>query len=466
MARTPKGLLPMILPTAMSRFQNFRGKHVAWRRGPFVKLCIGLLVILVSVVIRADDWPQWRGPARDGIWREDGIIESFDAEQIPILWRAEIASGYSGPTVAHGRVYVTDRLTEPKQQERVHCFDARTGEPLWTHAYDCVYRGVGYEAGPRASVTTDDGRAYSLGTMGHMFCFDASSGKVLWKKDMNAEYDIEMPIWGIAAAPLIEGDVVILQIGGANGACVVALDRKTGSEHWKALSDRASYAAPITIEQGGQRVVVCWTGDNVVGLNPSNGEVYWKHPFKPTRMVINIATPAYQTERLFVTSFYDGSLMLKVDRTKPRVSQIWRRLGPNERKTDSLHSIISTPYLQGDYVYGVDSYGQLRCLEAATGDRVWENLTAGPNVRWGTIHMVRNGDKTWLFNELGELVIARLSPAGFDEISRAKLIEPTKVQLRRRGGEQGVCWAHPAYANRHVFARNDESLVCASLAAD
>lgn len=428
-------------------------------------LCLTLAATALSGTAVADDWPQWRGPTRDGVWRETGIIDSFESDQIPIVWEAEISSGYSGPTVADGRVYVTDRLIDPKQQERVLCFDARTGEPIWSHTYDCIYSGVGYEAGPRACVTIDEGRAYAIGTMGDMFCFDAATGDILWQKDMNAEYNIEMPIWGIAAAPLIEGDLVILQIGGADGACIVALDKKTGEERWTALSDRASYSAPITIEQGGKRVVVCWTGDNVVGLNPKNGEVYWSHPFKPTRMVIGIATPVVEDDELFVTSFYDGSLMLRLDLTKPEVSEVWRRLGPSEQKTDSLHSIISTPYLEGDYVYGVDSYGELRCLEAGTGDRVWEDLTAGPNVRWGTIHMVENGDNIWMFNELGELVIARLSPQGFEEVSRAKLIEPTTVQLRRRGGEQGVCWAHPAYANRHVFARSDDKLVCASLEA-
>jgi len=152
--------------------------------------------------------------------------------------------------------------------------------------------------------------------------------------------------------------------------------------------------------------------------------------------------------------------MLKLDRDKLGVEQVWRRLGPDEQHTDSLHSIISTPYLHAGYVYGVDSYGELRCLDAKTGDRVWESLKATPKSRWSTIHMVQNGDRTWMFNERGELIISKLSPDGFEEISRAKLIEPTRVQLPQRGG---VCWAHPAFAHKHVFARNDEELVCASL---
>ncbi len=202
---------------------------------------IGCAILLGTVsAAGADDWPQWRGPARDGVWRETGIIERFAGPQIPIKWRAEIASGYSGPTVADGRVYVTDRVTEPKQVERVHCFDADTGRKLWTHTYDCPYRNVSYEAGPRASVIIDQGRAYSFGTMGNLFCLNASDGKVLWHRDLDADYDVEMPMWGLAASPLIEKDLIITQIGGANGACLIALDKRTGKERWRALDDRAS----------------------------------------------------------------------------------------------------------------------------------------------------------------------------------------------------------------------------------
>jgi hypothetical protein len=155
--------------------------------------------------------------------------------------------------------------------------------------------------------------------------------------------------------------------------------------------------------------------------------------------------------------------MLKLLQDRLGVEQIWRRLGPDEKLTDSLHSIISTPYMAGDYVYGVDSYGELRCLDAKTGDRIWESQQAVPRERWATIHMVKNGDKIWMFNDRGELLITKLSPKGFEELSRTKLIDPTTEQLRRK---DGVCWAHPAYANKHVFARNDKELVCANLAAE
>jgi outer membrane protein assembly factor BamB len=411
----------------------------------------------------ADEWPQWRGPNRDGVWNETGLIERFPGPRLELRWRVPISSGYSGPTVADQRVYVTDRVTEPEQIERVLCFDWETGRSLWTHSYSCRYEQVGYTAGPRAAVTIDEGRAFALGTMGHLHALDAATGQVIWKKDLRADYRIGVPIWGVSASPLVDGTRLIVQAGGENGACILALDKQTGAEIWRALEDRASYSAPILIRQAGQRVLVCWTGDHVAGLDPETGRVHWKHPFAPVRMVINVPTPVVDGDRLFVSAFYDGSLMLRLAQDRLAVEPLWRRRGTSERETDSLHAMIATPYLQGDYVYGVDSYGQLRCLDAKTGDRIWEDLTAVPTERWANIHMVRNGDRMWMFNERGELLIGRLSPAGFEEISRAKLLDPTTGQLPRR---DGVCWSHPAYAYRHVFARNDRELVCASLAAE
>jgi outer membrane protein assembly factor BamB len=411
--------------------------------------------------LRADDWPQWRGPNRDGVWRETGIVDKFKDKQLKLDWHVEIGPGYSGPTVADGRVFVTDRLVEPTQVERVHCFDWKTGHELWTDVYDCRYSGVGYEAGPRASVTIDDGRAYALGAMGNLHCLDAAKGKVLWQKDLLKEYQIQMPIWGIAAAPLVDGQLVIVQIGGEK-ACIVAFDKVTGDEKWKSLDDRASYSAPIIIQQAGQRVLICWTGDSIAGLDPQSGKVFWQFPFKPSRMVLNVATPVVHDDRLFVTCFYDGSLMLRLDQKKLAVEEIWHKVGPDEQQTQALQSIISTPYFDGPNIYGVDSYGQLRCLDAATGDRIWESQAAVPKARWATIQMVRNGSRMFLFNERGQLIIARLSPEGYDEISRTQVIEPTTGQLPQRGG---VCWSHPGFAYKHIFARNDRELVCGNLAA-
>jgi outer membrane protein assembly factor BamB len=422
-----------------------------------IVIIIELLLILQGY---ATDWPQWRGPNRDGVWREKGIVQKFENKQLPALWRADIANGYSGPTVADGRVFVSDRLTFPQEAERVHCFDAETGEIIWSCNYACEYEKVGYPDGPRAAVTINDGRAYFLGTTGNLLCFEAAKGAVLWGKNLKSEYEIQVPIWGIAAAPLVEDDLVIVHVGGKDNACLIAFDKVNGEERWRALNDPASYSAPIIIEQAGKRVLVCWTGASISGLDPTSGKIYWQHPFKPARMVINIATPVFENGYLFFSSFYDGSILLKTDPGKLAIEQVWQRRGASETNTDSLHCCISTPLIQGDYIYGVDSYGELRCLELLSGDRVWESLEAVPKARWSNIHMVRHEDKIWMFNERGELIICKLSPEGFHEISRTKIIEPTTGQLGQRGG---VCWSHPAFAYKRIYVRNDRELLCIDL---
>jgi len=430
----------------------------------------GVIYLTWNLTLSAEDWPQWRGPNRDGVWLEQGIVDRFPADGLKILWRAPLGAGYSGPVVSAGRVFVTDRVAEPEQLERIHCFDSGSGEAIWSYTYPCPYDGISYTAGPRAAVTIDQQRAYALGATGWLHCLEAASGQLLWRANLDEQFQIRgpdaesnrMPIWGIAAAPLVYDDLLILHIGGRQGACVVALDKLTGRERWRALDDRAQYSSPIVVQQAGHDVLVVWTGDNVVGLDPRSGRVHWRSPLPPSRMPIGVATPISSGSRLFVTSFYDGSLMLRLDPDRLEVEPLWRAVGPDEQHTEGLHSIISTPIFLGDYLYGVDSYGELRCLEAATGKRLWEEDRATPRGRWSTIHFVRHEGQVWLFNEKGELIIAELSPAGYHEISRAQLISPTLEQLRQRGG---VCWSHPAFAQRCVFARNDNELVCAELAS-
>ena len=222
-----------------------------------------IVIFLLSSIVVASDWPKWRGPNQDGTWNETGVIDHFQAEQLQPVWQAPISSGYTGPTVAEGYVYVMDRLTKPRQLERILCFDAQTGQQVWIHSYDCEYRNVGYTAGPRASVVVVGGLAYALGTMGHLHCLDARTGQIQWHKDLKQIYQIQMPTWGIAASPLIEDHRLILQVGGRT-ACLIALHRQTGEELWTARSDPASYATPILIDQAGQRVLGCYTGDHVV----------------------------------------------------------------------------------------------------------------------------------------------------------------------------------------------------------
>ncbi|QEG20201.1 outer membrane protein assembly factor BamB family protein [Mariniblastus fucicola] len=427
----------------------------------FAAASLLFIALATSAILdaNAQDWPQWRGVDRDGVLATP-IKPSADGPKHD--WTAEIAGGYSGPTVVDGKVYVMDRVTDPKQIERVHCFDLATGKNVWTHQYDATYQGIGYPAGPRASVIVEDGKAYSVGSMGHAFCFDAVNGNVIWTVDFNKDYKIvankRMPIWGISASPLIVGSNVIFHVGGSDGACVVAIDRETGKEAWRSLEDRAQYSAPVVMKHAMSSSIICWTGDSVASLKPETGEIRWRYEFTPKNMPIGVATPVIKDNQIFVTSFYDGSLVLEVGDDGDSVSKVWSAVGPNEKMTKSLQSIISTPIWLGDYIYGVDSYGQLRCLDAKTGERIWENLDAVPKARWSTIHFVRNGsegDTIWMFNERGEIMLGKLTPDGFEELSRYKIIDPTRGQLRQRGG---VCWSHPAFVDGQIIVRNDKEM--------
>jgi outer membrane protein assembly factor BamB len=222
-------------------------------------------------------------------------------------------------------VYVMDRLTEPKQVERVHCFDAGTGKPIWTHAYEAVYRGVGYEAGPRACVVIHDGRAYTLGTMGHIFCLDAATGKVLWSKDAVKEFNVEMPTWGLATSPVVFEDLVIYLVGGTPASNLVAFDRRPGEVRWQAVDDAASYSTPTLIEQAESPVLVLWAQSRMWGVDPRTGGVYWDVAYEPGGVRMNVASPVRAGEYLFVSSFFDGAMLVETHRYELSARRVWRR---------------------------------------------------------------------------------------------------------------------------------------------
>ncbi len=210
---------------------------------------------------------------------------------------------------------------------------------------------------------------------GHLYCFEAAGGDLLWSHDLDKEYDTKIPTWGIAASPIVHENLLIVPACGKD-AYLVAFDAQTGREAWRALSDRGNYSAPILIEQAGQPVLVIWTASRVVAVDPKSGKLHWEVPFKPAKMPMGVAAPVLSGNKLFLTGFFDGSLLLELDQEKLAAKELWRRRGRSERKTDALHSTIGTPVISGEHIYGIGSYGELRCLKLADGDRVWEDTTA------------------------------------------------------------------------------------------
>jgi outer membrane protein assembly factor BamB len=435
------------------------------------RLALYLLIVTVAAPVHAEDWPGWRGASRDGVWREEGILERFPDGGLKPAWRVPIHSGYSGPAVAGGRVFVTDFLEEKANAgtERALALDETTGKVLWTHEWPARYDGLDptYAIGPRATPTVDGDRVYVLGAMGALRALDAETGRILWKADFVADYGTDVPVWGMTAAPLVEGNLLICLVGGKPDATVVAFDKKTGAEVWRSLSldGEPGYSPPVIVEAGGTRQLIIWHPEAVTSLDPKTGAEHWKQPFG-TRMGLTVATPASDGARLLVSAFFDGSMLVELDRKKPGARMVWRGKSNSEIETDGLHALITTPFLDGDTVYGIGSYGQLRALDARTGERLWESLDAVvEKARWAAGFLVRNGDRYFIDNDRGELIIAELSPKGYVEIDRTELIEPTSPSARRR--ERGaVHWSHPAYANRHIVVRNDREIVRSSLAAE
>ncbi len=437
------------------------------------RACALALLLLPGLSLLADDWPQWLGSERDSIWRETGIVEKFSSTGPPVLWRARIGGGYAGPAVADGRVYVTDRQlaegasnpADPFQRgvirgtERVVCLDEKDGKVIWKHKYDCPYT-MSYPAGPRTTPLVNDGKVYTLGAEGNLLCLEAHDGKVIWTHDFKKEFDARTPMWGFAGHPLLDGNKLICLAAG-EGSTVVAFDRQTGKELWRALSAKEpGYSSPMLLEAGGKRQLIIWHPESANALDPETGRLYWSEPFK-ARSGMTIATPRKLGDQLFFTSFYNGSLMMRLDHSKAEAAALWRTEKMSEKDTTQLNAVMCTPFLENGYIYGVCSYGQLRCLKADTGQRVWETYratTSGDAVRWANAFIVKNGSRFFLFNEKGDLIIANLTPQGYEEISRAHLLEPTNTAAGR-----DVLWSHPAFANRHLYARNDKEIICVDL---
>jgi outer membrane protein assembly factor BamB len=417
---------------------------------------------LLSAPLRAEDWPQWRGPNRDGMWHETDILESFPADGLKVRWRVPIGWGYSSPVIVKRRVYLTDcQGTLPKAKERILCFEEATGKLLWDYSTDVTYTKDTYYVDKNGRPTTpgqtptstpivNSGKVYSVGMPGNVICLDVLKGNLLWKKDLAKEYQLgefSCP----KASPLIENDLLIVFIGGKPDACVVALDKNSGKEVWRGLDDTLTHSSPIAITTGGKRQLIVWTNEAISSLDPATGKIYWRERFLTSSDYV-ISTPVFRADLLLI-----GGLMLKLDLEKPAASVLWPNTKAISRR---ILSNTSTALLQDGYVFSAKSNGQFVCLEAKTGKQLWETDKVTDLKGGASIHPTPNGNSVFLYTEKGELILAKLSSKGYKEISRTRLVEPTYPF-----GGRNVAWSPPAYANRCVFARSDKELICLSLAA-
>jgi outer membrane protein assembly factor BamB len=432
------------------------------------RLVAFVLTALFFSTARADDWPQWMGPKRDNVWREDGIIDKFPDGKAKKLWTAPVAGGYAGPAVAGGKVFVADYLSgnlseeiresgnwdgkETTGTERVLALDEKTGHQLWKYEYPVKYT-MSYPAGPRCTPCVADGKVYTLGATGHLACLDAATGKKVWAKELTAEYKAAVPTWGFAAHPMIDGKKLITLAGG-EGAHVVALDKDTGAEVWKAESQKAKepgYSPPLLTEVNGVRQLVVGGPSALRGLDPETGKRLWSTPFNAD-MGCTVMTPVRSGDYLFYGGFQNKSMVVKLGGDK--VDVVWK-----DKRGVGMSPINTQPVLKDGVIYAYDDSGTMYGVEIPSGKRVWQGEgPVGKVLPAGTAFIVPHGDRYVFFIETGHLAFGKLSPTGYEEISRAKVIDQTNGANGRK-----VTWCMPAFANKHCYVRNDKELVCIDL---
>lgn len=434
-----------------------------------------IILLTVSSVTTADDWTQWSGNTRDGSWTESGVLTEFPEGGLKPVWTVPVGSGYAAPVVSHGRVYVVDY--RPKEDtrtleavERLLCLDEQTGAQLWAHEWETHYRRQmqSYATGPRAAPLVHEGLVYLIGATGRVFCLNAANGDVLWEHDALEAFAAKVPVFGVSAGPVVWKDTIIFPCGGSDGL-LRALDRKTGATVWKALPalHDLPYSSPEIFTLAGRPQLVQWSKDSVKGFDPDTGAELWSVPFA-VKANMAIGRPVQIGNQILVSGFYDGSALIEVGPDSAKL--IWKKGGSGERphQTASLHAVMTTPIVEGDHFYGTCSYGELRGLRLADGERVWEDKTLTRQGRWGSLFWVKNGDRYFVNNDLGELLIMRFTPDGPQVIDRAALIKPdTECGYGpRRFANDLVNWVHPAYANGHVIIRNDSEIRRVSLRAE
>jgi outer membrane protein assembly factor BamB len=436
------------------------------------------------------DWPQWLGPKRDGIWNEDGILTKFPKDGPKILWTSPLGGGYAGPAIANGRVFVTDRQISEGQnesdnlfaransegKERLLCLDASNGKPIWEFSYPCTYK-MAYPCGPRCTPVVTDTLVYFLGAMGDLYCLDVKTGKPVWNKSFTKDYNAPVPVWGFSAHPLLDGNKLICLVGPKKVA--VAFDAKTGKELWGSLElekaeSEIGYCPPVIFQIGtnnNNRHLIIWHSESLNGLDPETGKLLWSEPFR-LKANLSISTPKLVDNKILISSFYNGSMLVEVDPEKKSSKLVWKGKGRGEtpKQTDGLHSIMSTPFIENGYIFGVCSYGELRCIKLSDGERVWENLSATgsqnePIERWGNAFLIKHNKNFFIFNEKGDLIISELSPSGYKELDRSHLIDPTGI-APTGGTKRKIVWTHPAFADKKIFLRNDKEIKCYSLAQE
>jgi outer membrane protein assembly factor BamB len=372
-------------------------------------------------------WTDFRGPNRDGHYRERPILTNWPADGLKPLWKQPVGGGYASFVIAGGRAFT---IEQRGPQEVVAAYDVATGRELWTSAWTATFHESMGGTGPRATPAWAEGRVYTLGGLGELRCLDAATGALVWRTNILEDSGATNLTWGMAATPLVVDDTVVVLPGGSNGQSVAAYDRRTGKRAWSALNDQQSYSSPMLVTLGGVRQILVFSASRVMGLTPDRGDVLWEYPWK-TDYDVNAGQPiVIGDNRVFVSSGYGGGAavveLTRQDSGGFQVREVWRNIRMKNQFTSSV--------LHEGFIYGLDE-SILACLDAATGEVKWKGG------RYGYGQVLLASGHLIVLGEDGDLVLVRATPDRHQELARFPALA-------------GKTWNHPAMTDGILLVRN------------
>lgn len=387
-------------------------------------------------VADGQDWPKWRGPDYNGISKETDWSTDLPKKQGEILWTASVGTGFSSFSVCNGRVYTMgNQGPRNAQKDVVYCFDSLTGREIWSFSYPSPLAPVQYDGGPNATPTIDADRVYTWGKNAYLHCLDAQTGKLIWKKDLQAEYGLKLAKHGLSSSVLIIGDLLIL-----NGIEItLALDKtKQGTLVWKTPtgpgSQGAGYSTPVPYEADGKKCLAVFQAEGALGLTLSDGKVLWTFPWE-TAWNLNVADPIVDGNRFFLSSGYNAGCVLFEMQDGTPVER-WRN--------KNMDNHFNTSVLYKGHLYGFDQ-STLRCLDFSDGSIKWSQKGLGK----GSLMIA--GDKLVILSERGKLVIAEASSDTFQSLFEKEILK-------------NKCWTPPVLSHGKLYARNARGdVVCLDL---